>query len=83
MSEVIEEFPRRKRGRPPKYDWEECFDGQIHVFYKGQDFDVSIESFRALVHRTASARSKGGPWKAETSISKNDQTVAFRFYNED
>lgn len=78
MSAVVEEFPRRRRGRPPKYDWESCFDGQIHVWYQGTDFDVSPQSFRALVHRTAAARD--GDWKAETRIDKNNNSVMFKFY---
>ncbi len=72
---------KRKRGRPPLYDWDSLFDDQIHHYFKGADFQVSIESFRALVHRTASARIEGGPWKAETKIDKNAQSVSFRFFN--
>ena len=81
MSDVIKEFPKGKRGRPALYDWDSCFDGQIHVFFKGQDFHTSIESFRALVHRTASARAADGPWKAETSIDRQQQSVIFQFLN--
>lgn len=80
MSEVITQFPKKKRGRPALYDWDSCFDGQIHVFYKGQDFQTSIESFRALVHRTANTRNDGN-WKAETQINRKSdpQTVMFKF----
>lgn len=81
MSAVVEEFPRRRRGRPPKYDWDSCFDGQIHVWYQGTDFDTSTTSFRALVHRTANAR-EGGSWRAETRIDKNNNSVIFRFFEE-
>jgi hypothetical protein len=80
MAETIAEFPRRRRGRPPIYDWDSCFDGQIHVWHKGTDFNTSPQSFRALVHRTAAARTEGGPWKAETRILDGNQ-VAFKFYN--
>lgn len=78
MSAVIDEFPRRRRGRPPKYNWDDLFDGEIHVFYQGTDFDTSPTSFRALVHRTAGARE--GDWKAETRIDKNAKSVLFKFY---
>jgi hypothetical protein len=81
MPHTIDQFPRRKRGRPPKYDWESYFDGQIHVLYSGQDFDISPKSFRALVHRTARSR-EGGEWRAETQIDKTASSVAFRFYIE-
>lgn len=78
MSTTITEFPRRRRGRPPKYNWDQCFDGEIHVFYQGTDFEVSPESFRALVHRTAAARD--GDWKAETRVDKTANSVMFKFY---
>ena len=81
MSETIKESPKKKRGRPALYDWESCFDGEIHVFYKGQDFFTSIESFRALVHRTANTRSTDGPWKAETEIDRRQESVIFKFWN--
>lgn len=69
-----------RRGRPPKYDWDKYFDGQRHVLHKGRDFDTRVESFRALVHRTANTRIERGPWKAETKILDNN-TVAFRFFH--
>lgn len=75
MATVVDQFPRRRRGRPPKYDWDPLFDGEIHVWFKGEDFQVSPASFRALVHRTASARD--GNWKAETRIVGD--SVMFRF----
>lgn len=80
MSTTLKEFPRRRRGRPPLYDWDSLFDEDIHVFYKDKDFNITIESFRALVHRTANARVEDGPWKAQTQIDKNSKSVAFRFY---
>lgn len=81
MADTLDEFPRRPKGRPPLYDWESCFDGEIHIFYKGEDFQVTLESFRALVHRTAGARIKDGPWKATTKLDKDANAVAFTFYN--
>lgn len=79
MASTIDQFPTRKRGRPPIYDWDSLFDGQIHVYFQGQDFQVDPKSFRALVHRTASAR-LGGPWKAETHLDLKGGSVSFRFY---
>jgi hypothetical protein len=82
MSQTTDKMPpSRKKGRPPLYDWDSCFDGDVHIFYKGEDFDVDIESFRALVHRTANTRVEGGPWKAETRLDRNAKSVAFRFFN--
>lgn len=81
MADKVEQFARRKRGRPAIYDWDSCFDGEIHRFFQGQDFTVTLESFRALVHRTASARIEGGPWKATTQIDRDNKSVAFTFYN--
>lgn len=80
MSEVLQEFPTRHRGRPPKYNWDQITDGQIHVLRRGRDFDTSAISFRALAHRTATARGL----KVETSIQKptEDQAegVIVRFF---
>jgi hypothetical protein len=85
MAHTIESFPRRRRGRPPMYDWDALFDGQIHVWYQGEDFKTSPVSFRALVHRTAATRSEDGPWKAETRIQSasadRPAAVLFKFYN--
>ena len=71
----------KKRGRPALYNWDECFDGEEHIFFRGRDFATSIDSFRALVHRTANAQAVGGPWKAETKIDRSQQSVMFRFIN--
>lgn len=79
MANVIEEFPRRHRGRPPIYDWDTYSDGQNWVCYQGTDFQTSPTSFRALVHRTANSRGM----KAQTIINKEDKSVAFHFYRED
>lgn len=80
MSEIVQEFTKKRRGRPPLYDWDSLFDEEIHVYYKGIDFQTNIESFRALVHRTASTRTEGGPWRTETRIDRNQQSVEFRFF---
>lgn len=66
----------KHRGRPPTYDWDKLSDGQVWVRYKGIDFQSEVASFRALVHRTASAKGL----KVETSIDKNAESVTFRFY---
>lgn len=66
----------KRRGRPPLYDWDRYFDGEIHILYQGTDFQVSPQSFRALVHRTANSRGM----KAETRLDKNANSVAFRFF---
>lgn len=76
MANIIESMPRRKRGRPAKYDWDKYADGQNWVLYRGTDFEVSLSSFRALVH--SAARSRG--FKAETVLNKNNDSVSFRFY---
>lgn len=76
MASVVQDFPRRHRGRPPIYDWDKYADGQVWICKQGQDFDTSPVSFRALVHRTANARGM----KAETTINKRDQSVTFRFF---
>lgn len=64
---------KRGRGRPQKYPWDRWTDGEWHYPKKGVDFDCSLVSFRALVHRTATDR--GG--KAETKLDKRNEVVAF------
>lgn len=66
MATVVEQFEKRHRGRPPKYNWDKYMDGQIWILHEGSDFDCpgGAKSFRALVHRTATSRGL----KAETRI---------------
>lgn len=76
------DFPRkRQRGRPPKYDWDPCFDGEARIWTRGVHFHTKPESFRALVHATATAREQDGPWRAQTQIDKETGRVMFRFYH--
>lgn len=56
MSETLPEFPRRRRGRPPLYEWDQWIDGNIHVLRQGREFKTDRISFRALCHRTATSR---------------------------
>jgi hypothetical protein len=65
-----------KRGRPAVYDWKSYGNGQTWVCEKGTDFDTTPASFRALVHRTASAQGK----QAKTKVSGH--RVTFRFENQ-
>lgn len=76
---TLDEFPRRRRGRPPKYDWDAYFNGEINVLYQGVDFNVPLDSFRALVHRTANSRGM----KAHTQVDNNNKYVAFKFVEAD
>lgn len=62
-----------KRGRPAVYNWRKYGNGESWVCEKGVHFDTTPASFRALVHRTASAQGK----RAKTTISGN--RVTFRF----
>lgn len=77
MATVVEQLPKRHRGRPPKYDWDRYSDGRNYRCVQGVDFDTSPVSFRALVHRTADARGL----KAETRIDKAAGAVLFRIYD--
>lgn len=79
MAQTIADLPRRRRGRPPLYDWDLYANGDNWVCRKGVDFQTSPTSFRALVHRTATARGL----KAETFIDKTAETVSFRFFDPD
>lgn len=67
--EMLEE----KRGRPPKYPWEEWMDGQIHKIHIGDDKD-EIASKRGMLH--GMARYHG--MKVITRMNKDGEMV-FQF----
>lgn len=78
--ETLSTFPTRHRGRPPKYDWDEITDGQIHVLRKGRDFQTSAVSFRALAHRTASARGMRVTTTIQKATPDQEEAVVVQFY---
>lgn len=80
MSEILTEFPKRHRGRPPKYDWDKITDGQIHVLRKGRDFDTSAVSFRALAHRTATSRGMTVTTNIQKATEDAAEAVIVRFF---
>ena len=43
-------------GRPIQYPWDSWIDGRSHQLIQGVNFQSSIPSFQALVHRTAKVR---------------------------
>lgn len=56
MARVVEgdlsDEPRA--GRPPKYPWEEWFDGKRRILVQGEDYDAdSPKSFRSTVYSAA------------------------------
>lgn len=67
---------KKGRGRPQKYPWDVWGNGQFHMAHKGKDFDCSLVSFRALVHRTANE--KYGV-KAKTELDTKENKITFRF----
>jgi hypothetical protein len=80
VPEVIASFTSRK-GRPPKYPWEEWTDGRSRRLRRGEDFDADLVSFRTMVHRKA--RDLGSNIGAYTHINKADQSIQVRFYERD
>lgn len=62
MAKRISTLPRRNRGS--KYPWDEWMDGSVWSVAHGIDFQISAETFRALVHSAANTRGL----KAETRI---------------
>lgn len=87
MAERIESFESR-RGRPPKYPWDEWTDGEARRLYRGtadevsagtKDFEADLISFRTMVHRKA--RDLGHHVGANTHINKADQSIEVQFYS--
>lgn len=79
MTETLTAMPTRRRGRPPKYDWDTITDGQIHVLRQGRDFQTSAVSFRALCHRTAAARSLGLETRIQKATEDDAEAVVVQF----
>jgi hypothetical protein len=78
MPEIIPEFSSKK-GRPPKYQWDEWADGKSRRLYKDQDFACELISMRTMIHRQA--RLMG--LRAYTHINEADQSIKVRFYSEE
>jgi hypothetical protein len=89
MATIVSTLEPRK-GRPPKYPWEEWCDGKSRKLYRGNDeqvtkaeadFSADLISFRTMVHRKA--RDLGSNIGAYTHINKADQSIQVRFYERD
>lgn len=79
MTETLTELPERRRGRPPKYDWDTICDGSVHVLRQGRDFTVSATSFRALCHRTKQARGMNLDTRIQPADANGGEAVIVRF----
>lgn len=79
MSEILAEVPKPRLGRPPKYNWDEITDGQVHVLRKGRDFPTSAVSFRALCHRHASSRGMTVQTHIQKAADDQEEAVIVRF----
>jgi hypothetical protein len=78
MAQIIEQF-ESKKGRPPKYPWDEWADGKSRKLYKDSDFPAELISMRTMIHRKA--RDMG--LNAFTHINEADQSIQVRFYDKD
>ncbi len=59
MSKKLEKFPINGDAPRNKYDWDKWTNGEIHELISSKwsstyDFDVPVESMRAMVYRRAS-----------------------------
>lgn len=64
MAKTVKTFNFTSR-RSPFYPWDEWFDGRIWQLTKGEDFSVSLHSFRTCAYLAASKR--GGRVRSSTS----------------
>ncbi len=54
MSNKLDSFPTRTQGdRRRRYNWKEWTDGEVHELINPDDFEVPVESMRAMVYRHA------------------------------
>jgi hypothetical protein len=55
MSNKLDNFPVSSKGdRRRRYNWDEWRDGGVHELVNPDDFEVPVESMRAMVYRYAS-----------------------------
>ncbi len=55
MAHKVENIGKMRSGCS-KYPWEEWFDGSVWAIKRGEDFDVSVATFRSMAYTTASRR---------------------------
>ena len=54
MSNKLDKFPVSSKGdRRRRYNWEKLRDGEVHELINPDDFEVPVESMRAMVYRHA------------------------------
>lgn len=73
MAKELEEFPA-KHGNA-KYDWAAWLNGKPWELTQGEDFDISLSSFR--VSAVQAARDRGGKIR---STKTSEKTLAIMFY---
>ena len=54
MSNKLDSFPTTKGAIRRRYDLDEWKDGEVHELVNPDDFEVPVESMRAMVYRHAS-----------------------------
>ena len=65
-----------KKGRPPKYPWDEWTNGQIHTAHKGRDFKCQIDSFTKILW------DHGYKTGLKCELQREGASVRFRFFKE-
>lgn len=50
MSQRVSELPPANAGRKAIYPWDEWLDGSVWLLKQGEDFQTSVNAFRATAH---------------------------------
>jgi hypothetical protein len=66
MAKQLDEFPRQKRRG--KYPWEEWLNGHVWLLRKGEDYETSSSSMRAIAASAAKSAGK----RLRTQVSRDD-----------
>lgn len=75
MAEVLDEFPPQRRGAPPRYPYNQWFNGDTWKLEHGVDFTTNIQHLRTgLGH---AARKRGGILR--TTISEDNKTLIIKY----
>ena len=78
MSNKLDSFPTRTQGdRRRRYNWKEWTDGEVHELINPDDFEVPVESMRAMVYRHATNMN------LLVRTCKTDSGLAIQFIDDD
>lgn len=74
--EILDEFPDQKRGG--KYPWNEWLDGQVRMLRKGEQYETTTASMRAIA--SAAAKKAGKRLRSKEVKDENGEALVIQVY---